>query len=71
MKKYKAEDLLVMMIKLLLFYIDELFECKNNEGERFEYGERLAYTECLELLQLWEKAEEYGLNFNLEGKYPL
>ena len=40
--------------KLLLSYIDELYEYKDIEKAQFEYGERTAYTECLEWIQEWK-----------------
>ena len=67
----KSEDLLKKMIKLLLFYIEELLEFKDVESTQFQYGERVAYTECLEWLQAWEKAEINGLDFEIEERYPL
>ena len=71
MQKKDAEELLEMMIELLLLYIDELFACKGEGDEMFQYGERTAFTECLEWIQLWRYAEVNGLDFNIEEKYPL
>ncbi len=62
-----SEQVLEYMIELLLEYVDELF-CENND---FCYGERTAYTECLEIIQYWEKAKVKGLDFDIEKKYPL
>ncbi len=67
----KAEKLLKTMIDIILSYVEELKEYKNERGKQFQYGERSAYTECLELLQMWEKAAENGLNFDIESRYPL
>ena len=66
-----AEDVLEMMIQTLLVYIDELFEYKDEAGQEFQYGERLAYTECLEWIQEWKYAQINGLDFDIEEKYPL
>ena len=71
MQKKNAEEILEMMIKVLLLYIDELFVCTDEGNEAFQYGERTAYTECLEWIQLWRYAEANGLDFNIEEKYPL
>ena len=71
MEKRSAEEVLEMMIELLLIYIDELFEYKDVAGEQFQYGERTAYTECLEWIQLWKYAAINGLDFDIEEKYPL
>ena len=71
MRSWKAEKVLLFMIETLLLYIDELKDFQYREGEMYQYGERVAYTECLEWIQFWEKAPEYGLAFNIEQKYPL
>ena len=69
--KKTANEVLLTLTKLLLCYLSELSEYNDVEGELFEYGERTAYTECLEIIQEWEGAEKNGLNFNIEEKYPL
>ncbi len=69
--KRGAKCILKKMIKLLLLYLEELSEYKDNKETQFQYGERTAYTECLEIIQGWSKAKKYGLDFNIEEKYPL
>ena len=71
MEKKDAEEVLEMMISLLLIYIEELFKYNDVEDEQFQYGERLAYTECLEWLQSWKYASKNGLDFDIEKRYPL
>ena len=71
METKSAEEVLEMMIKTLLVYLEELFEYKDIKTQQFQYGERLAYTECLEWIQSWEKAKINGLDFDIEQKYPL
>lgn len=71
MRKRNAEEVLGFMIERLLAYIEELKEYQDEAGEQFEYGERVAYTECIEWIEGWEKSKERGLNFNIEEKYPL
>lgn len=71
MQKRSAEEVLEMMIERLLLYLEELCEYKNAAEQQFEYGERTAYTECLEWIQQWKDAERKGLNFNIEKVYPL
>ena len=66
-----SDEVLQRMIERLLVYIEELSDYKNVEGQQFQYGERLAYTECLEWIQEWKYAEYNGLNFDIEEKYPL
>lgn len=71
MEKISAEKVLEKLITLLISYLDELFDYKDVDDQQFQYGERTAYTECLEWIQDWEYAELYGLNFDVEQKYPL
>lgn len=71
MRKRSAEETLKKMIDWILQYLDELAECKNCEKEQFQYGEKTAYTECLECIQFWVSAEENGLDFDIEKRYPL
>lgn len=71
MRKRNAEEVLGFMIERLLAYIEELKGYQDEAGEQFEYGERVAYTECIEWIEGWEKSKERGLNFNIEEKYPL
>lgn len=71
MKVLPAEHVLDILIHVLTQRIDELKDFQDVEGQKFQYGERLAYTECLECVQLWEKAKTPGLNFEVEDIYPL
>lgn len=71
MQKKKAEKVLEMLAILLLSYVDELFEYKDTPSTQFAFGERVAYTECLEWLQCWENAPQIGLDFEIEKRYPL
>lgn len=67
----KAKELLIYMIDTLLFYLEELAEITDTDSEQFAYGGKTAFTECLEMLQLWEEAREHWLDFNIEGRFPL
>ena len=71
MKKLKAKEVLELMISVLLRYLEEMKEFQDIDSEQFEYGERVAYVECLEYVQLWERSKEYGLDSDIEKKYPL
>ena len=71
METRNAEDVLKMMIKLLTLYVEELAEYKNEDEQQFEYGEKTAYTECLEWIQTWKYAEINGLDFDVDSRYPL
>ena len=69
--KLKAEETLQLAIGTLLSYLDELWNVKDGPDTEFLYGEKTAFVECLEMLQLWEESEDNGLNFVIEDKYPL
>lgn len=66
-----SEDTILYLKELLLYYLDDLKEVGDNQNNLFAYGEKTAYTECLEVLQLWENAARHGLDFDIEKKYPL
>ena len=71
MKKFTAEALIAHMIELLTAYLIELSVPEEADDESFIYGEKLAYVECLELLQAWEHAAAYGLDYEVEKRFPL
>lgn len=52
--KLKAEETLQLAIGTLLSYLDELRDVKDGPDTEFSYGEKTAFVECLEMLQLWE-----------------
>ena len=66
-----AKEVLEHMAERLLEYLEELRDTKPDDADGFGYGERTAYTECLEMIQLWENAKQVGLDFAIEKKYPL
>lgn len=68
MQKQSATQILKDMIALLTEYLTEL---SNSASTDFIYGEQTAYVECLELLAHWEHAEENGLDFDVEKRFPL
>ncbi len=71
MRKLNAEEVLSYMIDLLILYLTELSHVFDEPSTQFTYGEKLAYTECLEWIADWEKAEENGLDFEVEKRFPL
>ncbi len=71
MQKKTAHELLQFLISLLTVYLEELCFSSALDEDQFCYGEKTAYAECLETLQQWEHAEEYGLNFDVESRFPL
>lgn len=66
MKKRTAEEVLIMSIENSKISLDEL-----SVHDEFSNGQRHAFVEQLEVLQKWERAEEFGLTGNIEDKYPL
>ena len=71
MQKKTANELLNFLISLLTVYLEELSSASALDEDLFCYGEKTAYTECLELLQEWEFAEANGLDFDVESRFPL
>ena len=71
MQKKTANELLIFLISLLTAYLEELSSSSALDENQFCYGEKTAYTECLEILQEWEFAESLGLDFEIENRFPL
>lgn len=73
MEKFKksAETVLRNMIELIQISLSELVEIIDNPSTQFEYGEKTAYVECLEIIQEWEQAANCGLDYNIEKRFPL
>jgi hypothetical protein len=51
--------------------IAELSEIKDDADGQFAYGEKVAYTECYEKLEIWKEAKKYGWEEDIEKKFPL
>lgn len=71
MKKLTSNQTLRYLIELCTEYLDQLKDVKDSEDEQFLYGEKTAYVECLEIIQLWEHALTSGLDYDVESRYPL
>ena len=67
----KLENTLKDLADFLLKCIEELMEYKETTESEFQYGERVAYTECLEYLQYLTTGIDLGLDFDIEERYPL
>ena len=63
-----AKEILIYLTETLLFYLEELSDIDKNA---FTNGEKTAFVECLEILQHWNESTLYGLDFDIEGKYPI
>ena len=71
MQKKTANELLIFLIALLTDYLEELSSSSALDENQFCYGEKTAYTECLQWLQKWELAKDFGLDFEIENRFPL
>ena len=70
MIKLSAVETLEYIIELLLYYLENL-SADGLKGDGFILGEKTAYAECLEIVQLWEHAQKSGLDFDIEARFPL
>ena len=66
-----ANKILTKVISTLTLYLSELANIYNSPDQQFAYGAKTAYTECLEILLKWNRAEKKGLAFDVEKRYPL
>ena len=71
MKKANATQTLQKMMAWLVMNLEELKELQDTGENDFAYGEKTAYIECLEAIACWKKAEQFGLNYDIEERYPL
>ena len=62
---------MLYLIDLLTDNLDELNFATGEDADQFAYGEKTAYAECLEVIQLWSESEKNGLDYAIEKKYPL
>ena len=71
MQKKTAQEVLTYMIDVLIMYLRELDDVSNIPSEQFAYGEKTAYTECLEMIGEWKHAEKFGVPADIEKVFPL
>lgn len=64
-----AEQVLSDLINTLMENLEEI--CRERKQSSFQLGEVYAYSECLEIIQLWEKSKDFGLYFNVEHNYKI
>ena len=67
--KKKAEQVLLDLITTLTQNLEEIGSQQRQTP--FALGEVYAYTECLEIIQMWKKAKFYGLDYDLEKRYKI
>ena len=70
MKKKNAVEVLTFLERLLTAYLEELKECKETDENLFEYGEKIAYVECLEVIQRWDSSA-YDTAEDVERRFPI
>lgn len=63
-----AEKILIYIIDLFTYYLDELNSLLRND---FIHGEMTAYVETLEIIQSWNKSSQHGLNYEIEDIYKI
>lgn len=63
----KAEQVLINLINVISTSLEELNSCEIKN--QFVYGEKTAYVECLELINLWDNSPLKQSNIDLEKKY--
>ncbi len=71
MKEKTAVETLIYLIDLLVSYLEDFKNRNNLCNNEFILGERTAYVECLEILQMWKDAFKNGLNFDIEKRFPI
>ena len=62
-----SDNLLICMIHEICFRLDKIRSIENN----YKKGLKTAYVECLEVIQNWEYAALFGINFDIEVLYPI
>lgn len=62
-----AEEILFSLIELITNSLEELKSY--SQKNQFVYGEKTAYVECLELIQLLGGSSFFKPNYNIQKKY--
>lgn len=65
-----AEETIKHLIELVQLNLEEL-EAATEIDNLFLHGEKVAYVECLEVLQKWECAVDLGLDYDIEERFPI
>lgn len=61
MEKQEAKTSLIWIERWLESVIAELSEIKDDADGQFAYGEKVAYTECYEKLEIWKRGKKIRL----------
>lgn len=71
-RKQNERNTLHYVTGKLVERLTDLIGIKPDDEDCFAYGEKTAYVECLEWIQMaWEEGKENGLDFDIEKRYPL
>ena len=73
MELLAADDLLRYLIELLVQNLQEICVIEKLPASQSEFGRGMknAYVECLETIQMWNKAAENGLDWDIESRFPV
>lgn len=63
-----AEGILKYLIELLQYYLADL---NGSEDDKFLFGQKYAFVECLEIIQEWDQARALGLDYDVEKRFPI
>lgn len=63
--KDREEDILTYLTDLFEEYLSELKEIKEEDENQFAYGEKVAYTECLDLIRMWRESQKRKVDFSV------
>ena len=63
----RTEQVLITLINVIVTNLEELNSCEIKN--QFVYGEKTAYVECLEIINLWDKSPIKQSNINLRKKF--
>ena len=67
-----AEEVLQFLIDEGLNSLEDLNQIElNGDLTPFQFGLRTATVAYMEIIQRWEKAEENGLDFDIEDEFPV
>lgn len=70
--RLEAAQVLIYMIEQLKENLQDLNQPLREYGDpSFVFGEKTAFVECLEMIQLWSGAKRNGLGWRIEERYPI
>lgn len=70
--KLNADETLKYLIGVVKDRLEELYGVLPYGADaRFIHGEKTAYVECLEIMQLWDHSAQHGLDGVIEEVYPI